>query len=234
MGDLAGSEIHIVYSARDLGRQLPAAWQESIKQGRRWSFRRFLRRGRERRAVVLPRLRPPGRPGDVGRRPAPRAHPRGDRAAARSRRQHGDLLWRRFCEALRHRARLGAGRQRPERTVRSGMAETQLVRELNRPARPRATRREPEYDNLIREMLAQQQLVEAGVARRCACPPRRLAVGAGADGALGQVARAAAACTSSATSTTCGRCRWPRASGPPPRPGPARRSWTPPWTRSTR
>ena len=28
LNDLAGNEVHIVYSARDLGRQLPAAWQE--------------------------------------------------------------------------------------------------------------------------------------------------------------------------------------------------------------
>ena len=42
MADLEGSEVHIVYSARDLARQLPAGWQESIKQGRRWTFRRFL------------------------------------------------------------------------------------------------------------------------------------------------------------------------------------------------
>src|SRR6476620_12632049 len=44
MNDLAGNEVHVVYSARDLGRQLPAAWQESIKQGRKWPFRRFLDR----------------------------------------------------------------------------------------------------------------------------------------------------------------------------------------------
>ena len=42
--DLRDSEVHVVYSARDLGRQLPAAWQESIKQGRKWTFRRFLNR----------------------------------------------------------------------------------------------------------------------------------------------------------------------------------------------
>ena len=44
MRDLAGSEVHVVYTARDLARQLPAAWQESIKQGRRWSYRSFLGR----------------------------------------------------------------------------------------------------------------------------------------------------------------------------------------------
>ena len=36
--DLAGSELHVVYSARDLARQAPAGWQESIKQGRRWTY----------------------------------------------------------------------------------------------------------------------------------------------------------------------------------------------------
>ena len=35
----------------------PAAWQESIKQGRKWSYRRFLDRCRARPVVVLPRLR---------------------------------------------------------------------------------------------------------------------------------------------------------------------------------
>ena len=44
MDDLHGSEVHIVYSARDMARQLPAAWQESIKQGRKWSYRKFLDR----------------------------------------------------------------------------------------------------------------------------------------------------------------------------------------------
>ncbi len=42
--DLAGREVHVVYSARDLARQIPAAWQESIKQGRKWTYQRFLNR----------------------------------------------------------------------------------------------------------------------------------------------------------------------------------------------
>ena len=44
MRDLEGCEVHVVYSARDLARALPAAWQESIKQGRKWAYRRFLNR----------------------------------------------------------------------------------------------------------------------------------------------------------------------------------------------
>jgi len=35
MNGLAGCELCVVYSARVLARQLPAAWQESIKQGRK-------------------------------------------------------------------------------------------------------------------------------------------------------------------------------------------------------
>ncbi|HEY0775270.1 MAG TPA: hypothetical protein VGD51_14370, partial [Nocardioidaceae bacterium] len=42
MADLEGSEVHVVFSARDIARQLPAFWQESIKQGRRWTFQKFL------------------------------------------------------------------------------------------------------------------------------------------------------------------------------------------------
>lgn len=42
--DLQTEDLRIVYSARDLARQLPAAWQESVKQGRSWTLAEFLRR----------------------------------------------------------------------------------------------------------------------------------------------------------------------------------------------
>lgn len=40
--DLAGRDIHVVYGARDLARQLPAVWQESLKNRRRRRFDAFL------------------------------------------------------------------------------------------------------------------------------------------------------------------------------------------------
>jgi hypothetical protein len=43
-GDFADHELHVVYFARDLARQLPALWQESLKNRRTRSYRRFLRR----------------------------------------------------------------------------------------------------------------------------------------------------------------------------------------------
>lgn len=38
---LDGLEVHVVLTARDLARQLPAEWQEGIKHGRRLSFQEF-------------------------------------------------------------------------------------------------------------------------------------------------------------------------------------------------
>jgi hypothetical protein len=165
MADLAGSEVHVVYSARDLARQLPAAWQESIKQGRKWGYRRFLN-GAERgeswfyRAFDLPtvlRTWGAGLPPDrvhVVTVPQPGASP------------DGDLLWLRFCEAFGIDpawAPLDSDQTNPS----LGIAETQVIRELNRRMK-RATRREAAFDELIRQMLAQDQLVK----RRS--PPVRL------------------------------------------------------------
>jgi hypothetical protein len=40
--DLAGAEVHVVLTARDLGRLMPAIWQETVQNGRTWPWRRFL------------------------------------------------------------------------------------------------------------------------------------------------------------------------------------------------
>lgn len=40
---LDDAEVHLVYTARDLGRQIPAEWQEGVKHRVRKPFRRFLR-----------------------------------------------------------------------------------------------------------------------------------------------------------------------------------------------
>ena len=40
---LAPAEVHIVYCARDIARQLPAVWQESLKNRRTRRYRRFLK-----------------------------------------------------------------------------------------------------------------------------------------------------------------------------------------------
>ena len=160
--DLADSEVHVVYSARDLGRQLPAAWQESIKQGRNWTYRRFLRkveRGKPwfYRAFDLPTVLSTWG-ADL---PAERVHvvtvpPAGTRDP------RGDLLWLRMCEVYGiDPSWAPVDSDRANQSL--GVAETQVVRKLNKRI-DRATRRESQYDELIRQMLAQGALVGSGSA----------------------------------------------------------------------
>lgn len=44
LAELDGLEVHLVVTARDLARQLPAEWQEGVKHGRGLRFEPFLRR----------------------------------------------------------------------------------------------------------------------------------------------------------------------------------------------
>ena len=47
LGDLSFAEVHIVYSARDVARQVAAEWQEQLKHQRKVTFRTFLRQIQE-------------------------------------------------------------------------------------------------------------------------------------------------------------------------------------------
>jgi hypothetical protein len=155
MRDLAGSEVHVVYTARDLARQAPAAWQESIKQGRRWSYERFLdrfTRGRTwfARAFDAPRVLSTWGAG----LPADRVHV--VTVPQRDRDPRGDALWLRMCGVLGVDP-AWAPRDSDRSNASLGTAEAQVVRQLNR-RMDRRTRRERNYDELIRDMLAQGEL----------------------------------------------------------------------------
>ena len=155
MNDLAGNEVHIVYSARDLGRQLPAAWQESIKQGRKWSFSRFLNKIERggpwfSRAMDLPNVL-----ANWGAKlPPERVHVV---TVPHDRGPHGDELWQRFCRAFGiDPSWAPLDSERDNRSL--GIAETSLLRRLNRRLEL-GVWRDPVYDALIRELLAQEVLV---------------------------------------------------------------------------
>jgi len=151
------SEVHVVYSARDLGRQLPAAWQESIKQGRKWTFRRFLTRVERGSTWFFHAFDLPNVLGkwSVGL-PPERVHvvtvPQS--AALKADR---DLLWHRMCEAFGIDPGW-APRDSPRANKSLGAAETEVIRQLNR-RMDREARREARFDELIRQMLAQENLV---------------------------------------------------------------------------
>ena len=156
MRDLDGSEVHVIYSARDLARQIPAAWQESIKQGRKWTYRRYLNRVERGhawfyRAFDLPAVLETWGAGI----PAERIHL--VTVPQRGATPPGGSLWERFCEVVGIDT-AWAPLESTQTNRSLGVAETEVIRQLNR-RMDRATRREAMYDELIRQMLAQDQLV---------------------------------------------------------------------------
>jgi hypothetical protein len=167
MNDLEGCEVHVVYSARDLARQLPAAWQESVKQGRTWRFRRFLNMAESgkpwfMRAFDLPtvlgtwsRNLPPERVHVVTVPPAG-APP--------------DELWLRFSRAFGFDP-AWAPLDSERANASLGIAETELLRRLNRRIK-RRTRGEQPHDDMIRHMLDSGQL-GGRKSRKVELPPDR-------------------------------------------------------------
>lgn len=163
--DLRSAEIHVVYGVRDLARQVPAAWQESIKQGRKWSYRKFLERMQDgnvwfHRAFDLPNVLNVWGAGLAPEQVHVVTVPRRGVAARRS-----ELLWHRFCETFGiDPAWAPADSERVNRSL--GMAETQLLRRLNRGVE-RTARQQGQYDDLIRDLLMDDQLGgrESGLVR---------------------------------------------------------------------
>lgn len=153
MNDLSGSEVHIVYSARDLVRGLPAAWQESIKQGRQWRYQRFLDRVQRGqtffgKAFDLPtvlnawsRNLPPERIHVVAVPPSGAPH---------------NELWHRFCRALEIDPSW-APLDSESSNESLGVAEAEMLRRLNRRI-GRTTRSESAYDDVIRQMIRSGRL----------------------------------------------------------------------------
>jgi hypothetical protein len=168
MNDLHGCDVHIVYSARDLARQLPAAWQESIKQGRSWRFKRFLDAAESGKAWFIRAFDLPTVLGNWSRNlPPENVHvvtvpPAG--AAP-------DELWLRFCRVFGiDPAWAPLDSERANASL--GVAETELLRRLNRRI-DRRSRSEKPHDDMLRHMLDHGELVSR-TSRKVEVPPDRL------------------------------------------------------------
>ncbi|MEZ5094401.1 hypothetical protein [Nocardioides sp.] len=164
-------ELHLVLSVRDLGRQIPAEWQENVKHRSVVSYARFLdmirdpqRRGRipswfwsvQEIPDIIARWAPDLPPERVHLVTVP---PSGSEA---------DLLWRRFAEAFGLTGLdLDVGTERVNPSL--GVPETALIRRINRSANqvvPPA-----DYRPLVRELLAHQTLAQRTSSPRLALPP---------------------------------------------------------------
>ncbi len=173
MKDFEGAEIHLVYSARDLARQIPAEWQENVKHRGKKPFARFLDN-----VQSAPRLRSPswfwrvqGLPDVFGRwaRNLPPEHVHlvtvPQRGAPR------DELWRRYCTALSlDPSWLPA--DSPRENVSIGIAEATLIRRLNRRLKRADSLENAAYRRLVRELVIHQTLAHRDGMVRATLPPR--------------------------------------------------------------
>ncbi|MDQ3615369.1 MAG: hypothetical protein M3393_01825 [Actinomycetota bacterium] len=168
MADLGDSEVHIVYSARDLTRQVPAVWQESIKQGRRWSFKKYVRDLQNRSDVNF--WKSQSLPGVLSRWSAGLTPEHVHLITVPQAGAAPELLWERFCEVCGIEpewARQNSVRANPS----MGVAETALVRRLNRLLRGSDLTRE-DHRILVKDMLVQHNLAHRADKRKGTLPPR--------------------------------------------------------------
>jgi hypothetical protein len=169
--DLAFAEVHVVYTARDLARQVAAEWQEQLKHQRKVSFKTFVRQLRESdhrkanrwfwRAQGLPWVLerwgnnlPPAQIHLVTV-PRPGGPP--------------DELWRRFCTATGMDP-AWAPKEGDRRNPSIGTAETTLLRRVN--ARLKAAGLpSDQYRALVREIVVHQTLAARADMQPVTLPP---------------------------------------------------------------
>jgi hypothetical protein len=172
MRDLAGTELHLVYSARDIGRQIPAEWQESLKHRQKRRFRRYLRRLQEgdpressmwfwrvhHLPVVLNRWTKEISPDRVHLVTVP--PPGGPR----------DELWHRYCRAFGIDPATA-----PVESTRTnaslGIDEAAMLRALNRRL-AKTDLDATDYASLVRGRIVEEVLAQREDVRRVALPVR--------------------------------------------------------------
>ena len=171
MEDLGSAEVHLVYSARDLARQIPAEWQEGIKHRRRRSFARFLQQVQNARRTkpTMWFWKAQGLPDVITRwghgLPPEQIHlvtvpqPGAPR----------DLLWQRYCDAFGIDPSWAPAESDRE-NVSIGTAETALVRRLNRRLK-RAGLAGDDYRRLVRQLVVHETLAQRTGMTRATLPP---------------------------------------------------------------
>jgi len=174
MDSFPGHEVHVVVTARDLGRQIPAEWQEQIKHrgGRDYAaFLRAIQRNYPRTDWTMWFWRVQHLPQILSRwgagLPAGRVHlvtvPPSDGPRGR--------LWERFAGAIGLDPRASYDESKTTNASLGGAEVTMLRRlniELNDPRLPRDTYVEWVRETIVREVLARRPDMEPATA-----PPKR-------------------------------------------------------------
>ena len=169
MHDLRGREVHVVYSARDLARQVPAAWQESVKQYQTLSYKRFLDRVQT-RSPDLWFWQAQGLPDVLTRWGADLPPERIHLVTVPQSGAPADLLWHRFCEVFGIDP-AWAPKDSPRGNTSMGGAETTLVRRLNKLLHRRGVS-STDHHTLVTELLVHQNLARRTKSARATLPPQ--------------------------------------------------------------
>jgi hypothetical protein len=171
MAGLKDAEVHLVYSARDLARQIPAEWQEGVKHQRKQGFNAFLHQVQSSRRTkpnqwfwrvqslpdVLSRWSKGLPPEHVHLVTVPQS------GAPR------DLLWQRYCQAFGIDP-AWAPEESDRENVSIGAAETTLIRKLNRRLTQAGLPSE-DYRRLVRELVVHQTLAKRQNMAKVTLPP---------------------------------------------------------------
>jgi hypothetical protein len=154
VAEFDGTPTEVVVTARDLGRNLPAMWQEGLKNGRAWTWREYLDGVRD----GGPAGRHFWRQQAAGKIVAKWADAVGaERTTVVTLPPRGaprDLLWRRFTEALRLPA-LADWELPPAANESLGAASSQVMRRLNEQL---PELRVPTYQRVVKGVLANRVL----------------------------------------------------------------------------
>jgi hypothetical protein len=174
LASFPGDEVHVIVTARDLGRQIPAEWQERVKHRSTRDYTDFLKaihRNYERTDWVMPFWRVQHLPRVLAAwgsgLPADRVHlvtvpPSG---APRH------LLWDRFAGVLGLDLR-AAYDESPTTNASLGGAEVTLLRRLNEVLADREVPREV-YVSWVRESLVKEVLAGRTDSEQASVPPGR-------------------------------------------------------------
>ena len=171
LDDLSFAEVHVVYTARDVARQVAAEWQEQLKHQRKVSFRTFLRQIRETDQKKATRWfwRVQGLPGVLERwgagLPPSQVHVV---TVPQPGAPHGEL-WRRFCAAVGidpSWAPVDSERRNPS----IGTAESTLLRRLNGRLKD-AGLPSDQYRGLVRQLVVHETLAARPGMQPVVLPP---------------------------------------------------------------
>ena len=171
MAGLEGAEVHVVYSARDLARQIPAEWQEGIKHQRKQGFAGFLRRVQTSRRTK-PNMwfwRVQSLPDVLTRWSKGLAPERVHLVTVPQTGAPREELWHRYCRAFDIDP-AWAPEQSDRENVSIGAAESTLIRRLNRRLKQAGLPSE-EYRRLIRELVVHQTLAQRPDMSKVTLPP---------------------------------------------------------------